>query len=74
MQQFAPHSVHYVYSVSEMARANEEKFKKMKEIYTQLREEHVSLLRKVSGVFQLASHENNGICFPRMILLLLNQF
>ncbi len=33
-----------------MARANEDKFKKMKGIYTQLREEHVALLRKGADV------------------------
>ena len=32
----------------EIAKANEEKFKKMKDIYTKLREEHVTLIRSVS--------------------------
>lgn len=33
--------------IAEHAKANEEKFKKMKEIYNKLREEHVALIRKV---------------------------
>ena len=33
--------------VSEIAKANDEKFKKMKDIYGKLREEHVQLLRTV---------------------------
>jgi len=32
----------------EIAKGNEEKFKKMKDIYTKLREEHVHLLKEVS--------------------------
>ena len=35
-------------NIVEVARANEEKFRKMKGIYTKLREEHVGLLRTVS--------------------------
>jgi hypothetical protein len=34
--------------IAEHAKGNEEKFKKMKEIYNKLREEHVALLRKAS--------------------------
>ena len=32
----------------ELAKANEDKFKKMKDIYSQLRQEHVGLIRTVS--------------------------
>jgi len=35
-------------NVSEIAKNNEDKFKKMKDIYGKLREEHVQLLRTVS--------------------------
>ena len=36
------------YFFVESAKANEERFKKMKDIYGKLREEHVKLLRTVS--------------------------
>lgn len=36
--------------LTEHAKANEEKFKKMKEIYNKLREEHVALIRKVNVI------------------------
>ena len=39
----------------EIAKANEEKFKKMKDIYTKLREEHVTLIRSVSNLCRIAA-------------------
>lgn len=35
------------FTVIEIAKTNEEKFKKMKDIYTKLREEHVQVLKQV---------------------------
>ena len=37
--------------LSEKAKANEDKFRKMKEVYAKLREEHVALIRTVSSMF-----------------------
>ena len=36
------------YVITEQSKANEEKFKKMKEVYQKLRDEHVTLLRQVN--------------------------
>lgn len=35
--------------ISERAKAIDEKFQKLKEVYTKLREEHINLIRQVSG-------------------------
>ena len=45
-----------VFVAIEVARASEEKFKKMKDIYTKLREEHVNLLRTVSHWSVVTGH------------------
>ena len=38
-----------LFHLSEKAKANEDKFRKMKEVYAKLREEHVALIRTVSS-------------------------
>ena len=39
--------------ITEHVKANEEKFKKMKDVYGKLRDEHVTLLRQVSYISHL---------------------
>lgn len=40
----------------EIAKGNDDKFKKMKDIYAKLREEHVQLIRTVSLLISLSLH------------------
>lgn len=60
--------------LAEHAKANEEKFKKMKEIYNKLREEHVALIRKVNVIYTVyvvsaASDAGNLDCTTLNIFL-----
>ena len=62
-----------VFIVSEIAKTNEDKFKKMKDIYGSLREEHLQLLRTVSGEcesgysWETSQREQRQLLSPKLV-------